>query len=99
PAPRPLGATARSRRRRRPILFERVQSQEFSCEVVELLAILALRRTKSVVIDHADLLREPFRPALGAHALLDLVTDRTGQHAARAFTRRAAAGAGDFRHR
>ncbi len=75
------------------------QSQELSGEVVELLAILALRRTKSVVIDHADLLREPFRPALRAHALLDLVADRAGQHAARAFTRRAAADAGDFRHR
>ena len=77
------------------MLFERVESQEFSGEVVELLAILAQCRSQPIVIDHADLLREPLRPALRAHALLDLVADGAGQHASGAFTRHAAANARD----
>src|SRR5437870_13843769 len=79
-------------------LFRRLEPQEITREVVELLAILAQCRSQPVVIDHADLLREPLRPALRAHALLDLVTDRPRQHAPRALARRAAADARDIRH-
>src|SRR5438445_10590592 len=76
-------------------LFRRLEPQEITREVVKLLAILAQCWSKSVVIDHADLLREPLRPALRAHALLDLVADGAGQQASGAFTRHAAANARD----
>jgi hypothetical protein len=79
-------------------LFRGLKPQELTSEVIEFLAILAHRGPESVVVDDADLLREPFRPALRTNALLDLVADRSRQDASRARSRLAAAHAGHVGH-
>src|SRR5712692_8335686 len=67
PAPRP------NRLRRSRVLGTALkQTQELLRELVELLTIFTLGGTKTVVVDHADLLLHPFAPAHGAHATLDL---------------------------
>src|SRR2546425_1083485 len=49
--------------------------QKFSGKVIQLLAVLALRGTKAIVIDDADLGAQPFPPALTTHPRFDRLTE------------------------
>src|SRR5207247_1240387 len=71
------------------------QPEILARDVVELLAILFERGPQPVVIDHADLLLQPLRPANRADVARDLIAERWWQGAARTLARLATADAGD----
>src|SRR2546422_6270601 len=53
--------------------------QKFSGKLIQLLAVLALRGTKAIVIDDADLGAQPFPPALTTDPRFDRLTEGPGK--------------------